>query len=74
MSAPVAPVNNEPTMALQRRQWLRLAGACAIGAAAPGWAQSPAGTPTLDKLRARGSLSVAVYQDLPPFHVAGQGI
>ncbi|MBT9597103.1 MAG: transporter substrate-binding domain-containing protein [Vitreoscilla sp.] len=61
-------------MAPQRRQWLRVAGACALGAAGAGWAQSPEPTPTLDKLRARGTLSVAVYQDLPPFHVAGQGI
>ena len=31
-------------------------------------------TPTLDRLRERGRLSVAVYNDLPPFHVAGKGI
>ncbi|MFM2118694.1 MAG: hypothetical protein RL722_162 [Pseudomonadota bacterium] len=28
----------------------------------------------LDRIRQRGSLVVGVYQDLPPFHVAGKGI
>jgi ABC-type amino acid transport substrate-binding protein len=28
----------------------------------------------LDKIRARGTLSVALYKDMPPFHVDGRGI
>ena len=62
-------------MRLNRRHCLLGAAAAAFGSAR---AQSPApaaaATPTLDKLRLRGTLSVAVYQDLPPFHVNGQGI
>ena len=36
--------------------------------------RSSSATPTLDRLRQKGTLTVAVYQDLPPFHVAGKGI
>jgi ABC-type amino acid transport substrate-binding protein len=31
-------------------------------------------TPALERIRKRGSLIVGVYQDLPPFSVAGEGI
>ncbi|MDM0111303.1 transporter substrate-binding domain-containing protein [Variovorax sp. J22R133] len=40
-----------------------LVGAPAMSIAAP-----------LDRVRERGTLTVAVYQDMPPFNVAGQGI
>jgi ABC-type amino acid transport substrate-binding protein len=62
---------------LIRRQWLARSAALALGAAG-GWASAqpvaPAATPTLDKLRERGRLVVGLYNDLPPFHVKGQGI
>ena len=66
---------NTPT-SLIRRQWLARSAALALGAAG-GWAQAQsaaAATPTLDKLRERGRLVVGLYNDLPPFHVKGQGI
>ncbi len=44
----------------------------ALVAAPAAWAQAEKNA--LDKIRAKGSLSVGVYQDLPPFHVNGQGI
>ncbi len=56
-----------------RRAWLAGASAGLLTGALPAWAQSSA-TPTLDRLRQKGTLTVAVYQDLPPFHVAGKGI
>jgi ABC-type amino acid transport substrate-binding protein len=34
----------------------------------------PAAAQALDKIRQRGRITVAVYQDMPPFHVGGQGI
>jgi ABC-type amino acid transport substrate-binding protein len=43
-------------------------------AAVKGSALAQAATPTLDRLRQRGTLSVALYNDMPPFHVAGKGI
>lgn len=62
---------------LIRRQWLARSAALALGAAS-GWANAQpvaaAATPTLDKLRERGRLVVGLYNDLPPFHVKGQGI
>lgn len=56
---------------ISRRHWLASLAAASL---LPGrtWAESA--TPTLDKLRLRGTLSVALYHDLPPFHVKGQGI
>ena len=44
------------------------AGALALLGAGPAAAQ------VLDKIRERGSLTVAVYNDMPPFHVKGRGI
>jgi ABC-type amino acid transport substrate-binding protein len=35
---------------------------------------APAGAASLVKVRERGSLVVGVYNDMPPFHVAGKGI
>jgi ABC-type amino acid transport substrate-binding protein len=54
---------------LTRRACLAAAAACA---AAPALAQTEPGA--LARVRARGRLSVAVYNDMPPFHVAGKGI
>ena len=54
---------------LSRRNCLRWAAAAGVAAIA-GTARAGA----LDKIRARGTLSVAIYQDMPPFHLAGQGI
>ncbi|AGU53410.1 putative ABC transporter, substrate-binding protein [Variovorax paradoxus B4] len=52
-----------------RRDCLRWAAAAGVAALA-GTARASA----LDRIRARGTLSVAIYQDMPPFHLAGQGI
>jgi ABC-type amino acid transport substrate-binding protein len=45
-----------------------------VGAAALGLASGAAPATPLAKVRERGSLSVAIYQDMPPFHQGGQGI
>lgn len=50
-----------------------LAAAAALVAAGAARAQQPAES-ALARIRARGSLSVAVYNEMPPFHVGGQGI
>jgi ABC-type amino acid transport substrate-binding protein len=47
-------------------QWTAAAGVAALAGTARAGA--------LDRIRARGTLSVAIYQDMPPFHVAGEGI
>jgi ABC-type amino acid transport substrate-binding protein len=68
-------------MAIDRRQWLLGAGACALGASQAAQAQQAANpnhttgpTPTLDRLHQRGVLTVAVYQDMAPFYADGKGI
>ena len=55
-----------------RRDSLRLIGACAAIAAAA----TPliARATTLARVRERGSLIVGLYNEMPPFHVAGKGI
>lgn len=45
--------------------------AAALAAPALGLAQEKT---ALEKVRARGSLSVGLYNEMPPFHVGGQGI
>lgn len=62
--------------AIGRRNWLAGAAALCAAATLPAAAQTPdkPATPTLDKIRERGRISIAVYQDMPPFHVAGKGI
>lgn len=47
-----------------------LAGAAVLCATAT----LPAAAQALDKIRQRGRITVAVYQDMPPFHVGGKGI
>lgn len=62
-------------MAIDRRHWLLATGAGALAASQGAWAQAalPSG-PTLDRLRQRGVLTVAVYQDMAPFYDNGKGI
>ncbi|MES2718341.1 MAG: transporter substrate-binding domain-containing protein [Pseudomonadota bacterium] len=55
----------------QRRTWLQAGAASLAGAAWPAWAQDK---PALQRIRERGSLIVGLYNEMPPFHVAGQGI
>lgn len=55
----------------QRRACLQ-AGAAALAAAA--WPALAQGKPALQRIRERGALVVGVYNDMPPFHVGGQGI
>ena len=54
---------------MSRRACLQWAAAAGVAALA-GKARAGA----LDRIRARGTLSVAIYQDMPPFHLAGEGI
>jgi ABC-type amino acid transport substrate-binding protein len=65
------------SLCTSRRHWLAGAAALAGATLAPGVARAQAAaapTPTLDRLRQRGTLTVAVYNDMPPFHVGGQGV
>jgi ABC-type amino acid transport substrate-binding protein len=48
-----------------------LAALAAIGSVAQAQQDAP---PALERIRKRGSLIVGVYQDLPPFSVAGEGV
>jgi ABC-type amino acid transport substrate-binding protein len=57
--------------AISRRGLLR--GALGLGVAL-GAPALRAETSPLDKLRERGTLIVGLYNEMPPFHVAGQGI
>ncbi len=56
---------------LLRRTWLQAGAAALAGAVWPAWAQDK---PALQRIRERGSLIVGLYNEMPPFHVAGQGI
>jgi ABC-type amino acid transport substrate-binding protein len=56
-----------------RRAFLRRIGGASALVALGGFASRAAAT-TLVQVRARGALVVGVYNDLPPFHVAGKGI
>ena len=51
---------------------LVLQGAAALGAGVLGGTARAEGA--LERLRQRGTLSFALYDDLPPFHVKGQGL
>lgn len=68
---------------MPRRVWLAAGAAGAVGLLAPFQplraqpaAAAAAAVPdgSLAKVRARGKLVVGLYNDMPPFHVAGQGI
>ena len=54
---------------ISRRACLRWMGAASLGASSLA-AQAAA----LDRIRERGTLTVALYKDMPPFHVDGKGI
>lgn len=58
--------------ALRTRRALLLAAGATLALAAH--AQAPEAASALARVRARGRLVVGVYNDLPPFHVAGQGV
>lgn len=58
--------------ALTRRQLL--GGAAALASLAAPAAQAQDGASALARVRQRGRLSVGIYNDMPPFHVAGKGI
>lgn len=63
------------TFMARRRQLLLAAGGAAgallAGSALPLAAAEPS---ALERVKARGRLSVALYENYPPFHLAGQGI
>ena len=61
------------TAAFPRRRLLRSALGLGLGAVLGAPAVRAETTP-LDKLRERGTLIVGLYNEMPPFHVAGQGI
>lgn len=52
-----------------RRQCL-----CWLGAAGLASASLACGAASLERIRERGTLTVALYKDMPPFHVDGKGI
>jgi ABC-type amino acid transport substrate-binding protein len=56
-----------------RRQALRLLTGAGLGVALGAPVLRAQATP-LEKLRERGTLVVGLYNDMPPFHVGGQGI
>ncbi len=70
---PDATPNAAPTVGLRRRHALTAAAALALVAAGhPVRAQD--GPRPLERIRARGRLVVGIYNDMPPFHVGGQGV
>jgi ABC-type amino acid transport substrate-binding protein len=52
----------------------RLLGGLAAAGLSGLWSAGPTLAAPLDKVRERGTLIVGVYNDMPPFHVAGAGI
>lgn len=54
---------------ISRRACLRWMGAASLGASSV-----VARAATLDRIRERGALTIALYKDMPPFHVDGKGI
>ena len=65
------PGNPAREAPVRRRQWLLGAGAGLASLALPTQAQDK---PALQRIRKRGTLVVGVYNDMPPFNTAGQGI
>lgn len=59
---------------LTRRRLLAGLGAAAAGALLPPGAARADGPSALERIRERGSLVVAVYNEMPPFHDQGAGI
>lgn len=60
-----------PSSLVTRRRWLGAAAGAALWPAMA-FAQTAAGD--LARIRERGSLTVGLYQEMPPFHDRGQGI
>jgi ABC-type amino acid transport substrate-binding protein len=58
---------------MNRRDWLRRLGAAGTAAGLAGLPLRPCATP-LERVRERGTLTVGIYHDMPPFHVGGKGI
>jgi polar amino acid transport system substrate-binding protein len=56
-----------------RRHWLQAAALLPLGGLMGG-AQAQDQSEALARIRTRGSISVAVYKSMPPFHVDGSGI
>jgi ABC-type amino acid transport substrate-binding protein len=74
MDKPITPLATSPDqpLAAGRRQTLR--GLALLGAGALGWPLAArAETGNLEQIKARGVLTVAVYDNLPPYFVKGQG-
>ena len=57
-----------------RRHWLQAAALLPFGGLMAAGALAQDQPEALARIRARGSLSVAVYKSMPPFHVDGAGI
>ena len=57
-----------------RRHWLQAAALLPFGGLMAAGIQAQEQSEALARIRARGSLSVAVYKSMPPFHVEGAGI
>ncbi|KWT96773.1 MULTISPECIES: transporter substrate-binding domain-containing protein [unclassified Variovorax] len=56
-----------------RRDWLCWLGAAGAAAGMAGLPLRAEATP-LERVRERGTLTVGIYQDMPPFHAGGKGI
>jgi ABC-type amino acid transport substrate-binding protein len=72
VTSPSDRVNPRNSTIPTRRDCLRLVGAAGAAAVAGMPRRLPA-TP-LERVRQRGALTVGIYHDMPPFHVAGKGI
>lgn len=60
--------------ALRRRHLLAAGAAALAGGTTPLAALAQDGQPALERIRARGTVSIGLYNELPPFHVDGKGI
>ena len=65
------PRNPARETPVSRRTWLQAGAAGLAGLALPTLAQDK---PALQRIHERGTLVVAVYNDMPPFNAGGQGI
>ncbi len=64
----------DPTDLTRRRALTALGAGAALALGATGPARAQDGPKPLERIRARGRLVVGIYNDMPPFHVAGKGI
>jgi hypothetical protein len=70
----MTPPKTAAQRALSRRQLLGAALGASAAAGLPLAALAQDGQPALARIRARGTLTVGLYHELPPFHVDGKGI